>query len=153
MTTDVIEGARSSEPIVLKVRTEGQGEPQRLTVSSLTDALSGQRVGGGGSLLYRDDAFYIAQVEVLPQEFGLGKNYPNPFNRSTTIEYSLSKKAKVELVIYDVLGRRVATLVNEEQEAGIHHIEFDSAQLSNGVYFYRLRAGDFAASGKMTLVK
>ncbi len=152
MTTDVIEGARTDERVVLRVHAEGQGEPQRLTVSSLIDVLSGQRIDGG-SLLYHDDAFYVAHVEVLPQKFELSKNHPNPFNRSTTIEYSLPKKVKVELVIYDALGRCVATLVNEGQEAGIYRIEFGSAQLSSGVYFYYLRAGDFADSGKMTLVR
>ncbi len=150
-TAGVVEGARSNDAIVLNVHPGGRGEPRRLAISSLSDALSGQRLEG--PLSYRSDGFYIAQAEELPQAFRLGQNYPNPFRRSTTIAYSLPEKAKVKLVVYDALGRRVATLVDEEQDAGTYRAKFNAAQLSSGIYFYRLRAGDFTDDGRMVLAK
>jgi len=79
--------------------------------------------------------------------------YPNPFNPATTIRYTLPEVARVTLVIYDVLGRAVATLVAGEQAAGAHHVAFDGSGLSSGVYLYRLEAGSEVVSGKMLLLK
>ena len=90
---------------------------------------------------------------VHKREFNLGKNYPNPFRHSTTIEYSLPETAEVDLVVYDALGRRVAALVDGEQKAGTYHVTFNAAHLSSGLYIYRLRAGDLTDSGMTMLVK
>ena len=89
----------------------------------------------------------------LPDRMTLLQNYPNPFNPSTEISYSLSATGHVTLKIYDVLGREVATLVNEKQGAGAHTVRFDGSRLSSGVYFYRLNAGDFVATKKLVLTK
>lgn len=86
-------------------------------------------------------------------QYRLAQNYPNPFNPSTTIEYELEKPVKVELSIYDVLGRKVATLVNQVQSEGIHQVQFSAERLSSGVYFYRLNAGEFSASRRFILLK
>ena len=85
--------------------------------------------------------------------FALYQNYPNPFNPSTTIEYSLAKAAKVDLSIYNVLGQKIATLVNSRQSAGIQQVVFDASKLSTGVYFYRIQADDFVQVKKMLLMK
>ncbi|HUI28937.1 MAG TPA: T9SS type A sorting domain-containing protein [Candidatus Acidoferrales bacterium] len=84
---------------------------------------------------------------------GLMSNYPNPFNPTTRIPYNLSKSGHVTLKIYDILGREVATLVNENQEIGIHFANFDGSRLASGVYFYRLTAPGISQVKKMLLTK
>ena len=81
------------------------------------------------------------------------QNYPNPFNPTTAISYQLSAVSHVTLKVYDVLGREVATLVNEKQDAGTHVVTFDGSHLSSGVYFYRITAGTFIATKKLVLMK
>ncbi len=85
--------------------------------------------------------------------FNLSQNYPNPFNPTTNIKYQIAKPEKVILRIYDILGREVATLVNEKKQAGIYSVNFNSKNLSSGVYFYQLKAGDFNKVKKMLLLK
>jgi hypothetical protein len=85
--------------------------------------------------------------------FSLAQNYPNPFNPSTTIKYGLPKDAKVSLVVFDMLGRKVMTLVNDMQKAGYHEVQFNSLNLSSGTYFYKISAGDFTSIKRMVLLK
>ncbi len=89
----------------------------------------------------------------VPERFVLEQNYPNPFNPSTTIQYNIPQTEKVVLKIYNVLGQEVKTLVNEVQNPGTHQVTFDAAQLSSGVYLYRLTAGDYTNVKKMLFVK
>ncbi len=88
-----------------------------------------------------------------PSEFALKQNYPNPFNPSTQIVFQLKEDVNVTLSVYDLLGREVATVVNEPMKAGTHKITFDASDLSAGVYFYSLKAGSFSEMKKMTLIK
>ncbi|MDG5767619.1 endo-1,4-beta-xylanase [Balneolales bacterium ANBcel1] len=88
-----------------------------------------------------------------PQAFHLSQNYPNPFNPATTIRYELPESAHVTLEVFDMLGRRVATLVNEPRASGQHQATFDATNLSSGMYLYRLQAGDVIRTKKMMLVK
>ncbi|MDW8436854.1 MAG: alpha-amylase family glycosyl hydrolase [Chloroherpetonaceae bacterium] len=90
-----------------------------------------------------------------PTSHRLFQNYPNPFNPSTVIGYELPTTSDVRLEVFDVLGRKIATLVSARQEAGAHRVAFDASRyaLSSGVYFYRLQAGEFAQTRKMTFVK
>ncbi|HTY09959.1 MAG TPA: S8/S53 family peptidase [Bacteroidota bacterium] len=90
----------------------------------------------------------------LPSTFALYQNYPNPFNSSTAIQYYLEKSNFTTLKIYDVLGREVATLVNEYQTAGLKSpVRFDGSPLASGVYFYRLKSGEFSSVKKLVLLK
>ncbi|MCB0742905.1 MAG: T9SS type A sorting domain-containing protein [Ignavibacteriae bacterium] len=97
----------------------------------------------------------------LPNEFTLEQNYPNPFNPSTTIKYTIpniantkfASSTNVELKIYDILGREIKTLVNENQKPGSYEIKFDASNLSSGIYFYSLNAGEFHQVNKMMLLK
>jgi hypothetical protein len=91
--------------------------------------------------------------QTVPESFSLSQNYPNPFNPSTVISYQLSVVSNVKLSVFDVLGKEVATLVNEVQTAGNHQVTFDSHALSSGMYFYKLTAGSFTQVKKMTLTK
>lgn len=86
-------------------------------------------------------------------EFKLIPNYPNPFNPTTKIRFQLPEFSRVVLKVYDLLGREIKTLVNEEKPAGSYELEFDGANLSGGVYFYQLRAGGFVKTRKMILLK
>ncbi|MCX7833838.1 MAG: M20/M25/M40 family metallo-hydrolase [Ignavibacteria bacterium] len=95
----------------------------------------------------------ISNNNGIPKVYELSQNYPNPFNPVTKINYAIPKNSFVTLKIYDLLGREVATLINEEKPAGYYSIDFDASNLSSGIYFYRLSAGDFIKTMKMTLMK
>ncbi|MDK9699775.1 MAG: T9SS type A sorting domain-containing protein [bacterium] len=88
-----------------------------------------------------------------PQVFGLKPNYPNPFNATTTIEYTIPKTGKVDLKVFDVSGREVATLVNFHQNPGSYQVKFDGTTLATGTYFLRMQAGEFVKTQKMVLLK
>jgi hypothetical protein len=90
-----------------------------------------------------------------PDQFMLFQNYPNPFNPTTSIQYAISSTQFVTLKVFDLLGREVVTLVNEEKAAGSYDVEFrmQNLELSSGIYFYKLQAGSFVDTKKMTLVK
>jgi len=85
--------------------------------------------------------------------FALKQNYPNPFNPSTAIGWRLAVDSNVELAVYNALGQKVRILVNEKQDAGVHHVKFDGRGLPSGVYFYRLKAGSFEQVRKMLLLR
>jgi len=88
-----------------------------------------------------------------PKEFKLEQNYPNPFNPTTTIQYQLPQDARVTLKVYDILGSEVATLVNEEQQAGYREVQFNGISYASGMYVYRLQAGDYVSIKKMLMIK
>ncbi|MFO7447716.1 MAG: T9SS type A sorting domain-containing protein [Ignavibacteriaceae bacterium] len=99
---------------------------------------------------------YSETVEVSsmkPKMFELAQNYPNPFNPVTVISYSLPEKANVRLVIYDVLGKEVAELVNHKQDTGTYNVEFNGGELNSGIYFYKIEAGKYSQVKKLMLVK
>lgn len=85
--------------------------------------------------------------------YSLNQNYPNPFNPNTTISYSLKNDGIVQLVVYDMLGREVAQLVNEQKPAGNYSVEFNASNLPSGIYIYRLTSGDYSAVKKLILLK
>jgi len=89
----------------------------------------------------------------VPKEFSLQQNYPNPFNPSTTIRFSLPRKERVTLKVFDVLGREVATLFDEERPAGEHSVVFDAKSLTSGVYFYRIQTDNEVRSRKLLLLR
>jgi endo-1,4-beta-xylanase len=88
-----------------------------------------------------------------PSSFALAQNFPNPFNPSTTIRYDILKASKVELTVFDILGRKVRTLVSGVQAPGHYSVTMDGRDLASGVYFYRLVAGTFTATKKLMLLK
>jgi hypothetical protein len=89
----------------------------------------------------------------IPAEFSLYQNYPNPFNPITKIQFALPKNAFAKLIIYDVLGREVETLVNEQLAHGTYEVSWDATNYPSGVYFYRLTAGEYIETRRMILIK
>ena len=115
----------------------------------------------GGLYYYENwDVFGIQQIGTeIPESFSLSQNYPNPFNPSTHFEFRIPARTGgadfgfVQLVIFDVLGREVSTLVNEELKPGIYKVDFDGTNYPSGVYYYRLETKSFSETRKMVLVK
>ena len=91
---------------------------------------------------------------VIPKEFRLYQNYPNPFNPTTKISFDLPKDIRVTIIIYDILGREVTKIINNEfRTTGKYTTEFNASTFSSGIYFYQIRAGEFIQAKKMLLVK
>ncbi len=100
------------------------------------------------------NAIGIQQIgSEIPVKFNLYQNYPNPFNPGSTFKFDISKNANVKLVIYDLLGREVAALVNQELKAGTYKAEWNASGFASGTYFYRITSGDYSETKKMILVK
>lgn len=95
----------------------------------------------------------IAGTTEIPTEYALQQNYPNPFNPATNIKFSIPQSSFVTLKVYDLLGKEVASLVSGNMNAGVYNFNFDASQLTSGVYFYKLTAGDFSEIKKMSLIK
>jgi hypothetical protein len=95
----------------------------------------------------------LEQPAPLPVTIGLSQNYPNPFNPSTKIQWTIADRRLTIVSVYDLLGREVATLVNEVKDPGTYEVAFDASGLASGVYVYRLTAGGYAASRTMLLMK
>jgi len=96
----------------------------------------------------------MKKEETIPNEFYLSQNYPNPFNPSTTIRFGLREQSNVSLRIYDILGREVAVLLdNESRSAGSYEITFDASVLASGTYIYKLSSDKYSLSKKMILMK
>lgn len=116
-----------------------------------------------GTYIYRlkqvdlDGTFsYSNEIEAEinpPNEFALYQNYPNPFNPNTTIKFTLPVQAQVKLSLFNNIGQQVAEIINSSMEAGYHEVNFNGADLSSGVYFYSIEAGEFRAVKKMLLMK
>jgi hypothetical protein len=100
-----------------------------------------------------ENTFDINGLENIPTEYILSQNYPNPFNPSTVIKYQLPEVAQVSLVVYDIMGREIATLVNGFQNAGSYDVTFNANGLSSGIYFYKLNANGKQLINKMLLMK
>jgi photosystem II stability/assembly factor-like uncharacterized protein len=114
-------------------------------------------ITAGGLVLRMVDTISLIGINnnsnLIPKAFSLSQNYPNPFNPLTTIKYSLIKQGLVKLVVYDILGKEVITLVNEIKQAGNFSVNFDATNYASGIYFYRLEVVDFVNVKKMVLIK
>jgi hypothetical protein len=110
------------------------------------DNIGAYAAGCEGLEIYEEDF-------ALPLEFAIKQNYPNPFNSSTLIKYELPRQCQVKIDIYDILGRRMATLQDGLKPAGYHQAILNASGFSSGVYFYKLQAGDYSETKKMVLIK
>jgi hypothetical protein len=111
----------------------------------------------GSGFIYQSATIYTAVEQVesahIPKEFRLDQNYPNPFNPSTTIQFALPKECEVILKIFDLLGREVATVVDEKMQAGEYKLRFEAEGLPSGIYFYIIQTERFRKVKKFTLLK
>ena len=89
----------------------------------------------------------------IPNKLVLNQNYPDPFNPSTTISYSIPKQSQVTLMVYDILGNEIKTLINEEKTAGTYKINLNASNLSSGIYFYKFETDNYVKCKKMILLK
>ena len=103
--------------------------------------------------IWRPSAIEEADINKIPDQLTLYQNYPNPFNSNTTICYQLKASSHVDLCIYNILGQKVAKLVSEKQEPGIHIRNWNASSLSSGLYFYRLAVGNFVSTKRMLYLK
>jgi predicted secreted protein len=114
--------------------------------------------GSGGTDLWLirlepDSTTEIVEIKLSALDYELSQNFPNPFNPSTTIKYSIPQTSKVVIKVFDVLGNEIKTLVNEEKSAGEYEVEFNGAGLPSGIYFYQLNTGQYSATKNMILLK
>jgi photosystem II stability/assembly factor-like uncharacterized protein len=112
-------------------------------------------VGDGGTLLMTTNGgVWIKNISSeIPDNYNLFQNYPNPFNPTTYIKYQITNNGFVNLKVFDIMGREISTLVNEKQNAGTYETQFDANNLASGIYFYRLKAGNFSDTKKLMVIK
>jgi hypothetical protein len=143
-------------PFDIELNSCSPGATQRdgqLDYSSIAQGNSYQNVALWSNTWIGSEWTGVKEQNQAPYSYKLSQNYPNPFNPSTNIQYSILKSEKVTLTIYDVLGRKVATLVDQFQNAGNYIVNFDASRLASGVYFYQIQAGTFRSVKKMMLLK
>jgi photosystem II stability/assembly factor-like uncharacterized protein len=133
---------------------ESVGLSEALQDGLMLDRFHGWAVAFDGRVLaYGVMTSVVEQLPGVPISFSLRQNYPNPFNPSTTIEYDIVHGDDVSLTIYDVLGKKVSTVVNQWQEPGRYRVEFDGSSLPSGAYYYTLKTSSLSASKQMLLIK
>ncbi len=103
--------------------------------------------------IYNQVTLVENNVNNLPEEFALSQNYPNPFNPNTKIKYSVPQLSQVQIKVFDIIGNKIETLVNEEKHAGQYEVEFNARSLASGIYFYQLKSDSFLKTKKMVLMK
>jgi photosystem II stability/assembly factor-like uncharacterized protein len=152
--------ASISEGVIMAGNPAGQTHDYLFEDTTATTADEQYRlriIGQDGSEHYSDSVqvgtFSSVSPRGLPLTDRLDQNYPNPFNPTTVVRYQLSAVSDVKLVLYDILGRQVTTLINRKQQPGAYSLRFDGSHLASGVYFYRLTAGSFVAVKRMLLIK
>jgi len=124
---------------------------------AILDEVTGIVFGDSLNIIFTTDSTLLTAINedgIHIHNYSLSNNYPNPFNPSTIIEYSLPQYGFVTLKIYDMLGKEIATLVNEEKPAGNYKFEFNASDLASGIYYYHITVGnEFAEIKKMVLLK
>jgi hypothetical protein len=121
--------------------------------SAMVNVTSSSNIDSINFHLYRGSVGIKQISSVVPSEYKLYQNYPNPFNPRTRIQYSVVSSKNVSLIVYDILGKEVETLVNEKQSPGVYEVTFNAGNLSSGIYFYTLISGDFKATKRFVLIK
>lgn len=132
------------------------GTQENLNCIYMIDSLNGFICGNHGIILKTTTGGLVPvnhEKKSVPITFALKQNYPNPFNPSTQIDFDIPQASNVTLKVYDMLGREIATLVNENMISGKYSTTWDASSFSSGTYFYRIKAGDFVDTKKMVLVK
>jgi hypothetical protein len=133
----------------------GIQKPEVVDIDGNTPAIAYAGANYAGVYFDRED--WVSSVNLsdskTPESYSLYQNYPNPFNPATTIKYSIPTESFVNIKVYNLIGQQVAELVNEQQQTGNYQVSFDANNLPSGIYFYSIKAGNFAETKKMLLVK
>jgi photosystem II stability/assembly factor-like uncharacterized protein len=137
--------------IIVVAQVAARGTSNLNSITRLREYSSAARENYGNCFL--NVPIGVREISSVIREFRLEQNYPNPFNPLTTIKFTIPKACSAELIIYDILGREVELLLKGEIKAGNYGIQWNGNNYPSGVYFYKLRAGDYEASKKMVLVK
>jgi hypothetical protein len=157
----------------VEVQVDGKVAIAALALTAKTDSTATSKLSGNFTLtkgthslkitgnnvnldfiqVIKETSTSIRKTDELPNGYALDQNYPNPFNPSTTINFSIAKAANVKLNIYDILGQKVASLVDNFMTAGSYQVKFNANGLASGIYFYGIEAGDFKTFKKMMLLK
>jgi hypothetical protein len=151
---DIIEGAQSGDEISFTLWDPRIGKERPMEIQHLRDVIADKDTTP--KVLFAPNAIQIASAKVnpvIPGTYSLGQNYPNPFNPVTIITYSLPAEDQVTITVYNILGRRIKTLVNEKQKAGYYTIQYSGENTASGVYFYRLETQHYTETKKMLLLK
>jgi hypothetical protein len=112
------------------------------------DSLFVLRNLGGGTVGIQDQ-----EIVEIPTSYSLSQNFPNPFNPTTTIQFSIPQAGLVNLTVYNILGEQIKTLIDEYRGIGSHTVQFDANSLSSGIYLYRMKARSFVETKKMIFIK
>ena len=146
-------GRVAAEAVTLVAVLLKDGDPDNDELAkTICDLInSGEMVAAG--IIPESPIRYKFEIERLPQTFSLSQNYPNPFNAQTTIEYSLPEAGHVTVVVYDLLGKKVATPVDAYEEAGHHSINWNASEVASGMYFYEIQVGTNVEIRRMLLLK
>ena len=153
----------NSEGIILRTINGGtnwtsqtSGTTLHLHSVSFIDANNGTVVAPLGSILRTTNGGvpFVNQISSeIPEGFSLYQNYPNPFNPKTSIRFDIFESSQTKLIIYDILGKEIATLLNEKVSAGSYEVSWNASEYPSGVYFYKLVANEFSDAKKMLLLK
>jgi len=147
-------GARDNEPLHLSVWSDSKQMENSIKVESLTCFMRGELPDT--KLHYKENSVMIAKVnysKTTPVNYTLHQNYPNPFNPATTIQYEIPRDESVSLVVYNLLGQKITTLIDNKKRAGRYEVVFKANNLASGVYFYKLTAGNYTEIKRMILTK
>lgn len=150
-TSTVREGVSEGDQLKVTVTSEGE-DVEGITIASVRNGLDNSMVRDG-EIRYSKDSVTLVTIADIQGVVELDQNFPNPFNHSTSIRYSLPESRHVKLDIYNVVGQRVARIVDEQQDAGWHTVEFDASEFASGLYLYRLIADDTVERRQMLLRK
>ena len=130
-----------------------EGLSVEVTANDTTSPSSGSIQLGGRVNWTTNGATGVNETNYTANDFKINQNYPNPFNPSTVISYQIPNESKVNIKVFDLMGKEVAALVNEVKPAGAYSVTFNASNLPSGVYIYKLTAGHFMQSNKMILIK
>jgi hypothetical protein len=152
-SVDSADGLIGSNTIPMNVQPKTPLGKQMTAIAGFLESYNKGELNEGCTLAKSGNTEIVELNQVMPIEYVLSQNYPNPFNPATTISWQLPVSSHVSLKVYDILGKEVASLVNENREAGYYEVSFDASALTTGVYIYRLTAGNYISTKKMLLIK
>lgn len=144
----------AAEAVKLVANLINDGDPANDELAKdISDLINNGQLVEAGIIPESNIRYKLTLNGILPKEFSVAQNFPNPFNAQTSIQYGLPEHSQVTIKIYDVMGRKVETLFDGSQQAGYHSITWTSGENSSGVYFYKIQAGEFVETRKMLLIK